>query len=291
LRPFWWRIRSDCLALASISTEAALSLRAELLSHAQQVAARGALPRISRVYIPEPRPDPGRDAEFGLIQLEEGSCGLYYAWLGASQTGMSERFNLREIVNQDPLAVADYYLADDEAARSIGLAAINAITACEWRRTHFTPRLAVNSFGIELEPGDHLGMVGNFPSLVRQAQARGARVTVLERKAHMISRDSHCEITLDASALRDCRKVIVTAATLINDSLDEVLLHLRDDAYVVVIGPTAGCFPQPLFSRGIKAFGGIRVLDPDLAYARLRAGQRIGDAAERFLLTPNDLDN
>ena len=259
-----------------------------MLSHAQQVAARRSLPHISRVYIPDPHPDPNRDAEFGLIQLADGSCGLYYAWLGATQTGMSSRFNQEDIVGQDPLSLAEYYLAHDEAARSLGLAAINAITDCEWRRTHFTPPLAASSFGFAIEPGDHLGMVGNFPSLVRQASARGARVTVLERKAHMVSRDAQCEITLDASALRDCRKVIVTAATLINDSLDEVLTHLHEDAYVVVIGPTAGCFPQPLFARGIKALGGTRVVDPDLAYARLRAGQRIGDAAERFLLTPND---
>lgn len=234
--------------------------------------------------MPEPQPDPARDAEFGLIELTDGSCGLYYAWLGDSQRGMSQRFEAGSLGGAEPLTIAALYADEDEGARSLGLAAINAITVSVWRCTGFVPPTAISSFGFEVQPGEHLGMVGNFPSLVRQALARGARVTVLERKAHMVRSAPNLEITLDPLALRDCRKVLITAATLINDTLDDMLGTLASDAQVTMVGPTAGCFPDPLFARGIQAVGGTLVIDSAAAYARLVRGAKLEDSARRFLL-------
>ena len=209
------------------------------------------MPPIARVYIPEPQPDPARDAEFGLVTLADGGCGLYYAWLGASQRGMSRRFAADSFCGVEALQLAALYSSEDEAERSLGLAAINAITASVWQQGGFVPPTAQSSFGFEVRPRDHLGLVGNFPSLVRQAQARGARVTVLERKAHMATSGPNIEITLDPRALRDCRKVVITAATLINDTLDEVLGNLTAGTQVTMVGPTAGCFADPLFARDL----------------------------------------
>lgn len=255
-----------------------------MLALALRAGARWILPPVARVYIPEPQPDPARDAEFGLVELADGGCGLYYAWLGASQRGMSRRFDADSFCGVEALQLAALYSSEDEAERSLGLAAINAITASVWQQGGFVPPTAQSSFGFEVRPHDHLGMVGNFPSLVRQAQARGARVTVLERKAHMVRRAPNLEITLDPLALRDCRKVLITAATLINDTLDGVLDSLAGDAKVTIVGPTAGCFPDPLFARGVQAIGGTLVMDPAAAYARLVCGAKLEDSARRFLM-------
>ena len=257
-----------------------------MLALALRAGARWILPPVARVYIPEPQPDPARDAEFGLVALADGGCGLYYAWLGASQRGMSRRFDADSFCGVEALQLAALYSSEDEAERSLGLAAINAITASVWQQGGFVPPTAQSSFGFEVRPHDHLGLVGNFPSLVRQAQARGARVTVLERKAHMATSGPSIEITLDPRALRECRKVVITAATLINDTLDEVLGNLTAGAQVTMVGPTAGCFPDPLFARGVHAMGGTRVIDPATAYARLVGGEKLKESARRFLLTP-----
>ena len=45
-----------------------------------------------RVYIPAPNIAIDKAAEFGLVELEDGAAGLFYAWLGASQDGISERY-------------------------------------------------------------------------------------------------------------------------------------------------------------------------------------------------------
>ena len=69
-----------------------MSVKAELLDLVETVAEQVELPPVEWVYIPEPNPGPGRHTEFGIVTLREGSAGLYYAWLGASQKGMGSRY-------------------------------------------------------------------------------------------------------------------------------------------------------------------------------------------------------
>ncbi|MBW2635814.1 MAG: hypothetical protein JRE14_17240 [Deltaproteobacteria bacterium] len=38
--------------------------------------------------------------------------------------------------------------------------------------------------------------------------------------------------------------------------MDQILAHCSPDAFVSIIGPTAGYFPDPLFFRGVDVVGG-----------------------------------
>ena len=85
---------------------------------------------------------------------------------------------------------------------------------------------------------------------------RGARLTVLELRADLAGAHPGFEVTLDPAALRTCDKVLMTSTVLLNDSLDAVLAQCRQARAVAMIGPGAGCLPEPLFARGITALGG-----------------------------------
>ena len=266
-----------------------MSLRDDLLAAATRVAERMPLPRVAHVHVPDARPAAHRDAEFGLVALADGSAGLYYAWMGASQADMAQRYRAADLVGVDPLALARRYATDDDAERSLALAALGAITACVHARAGYVPPPAVDSMaGIRLDANLHLGMVGNFPPLVRRAREAGARVTVVERKAHMVRTEPGLEISLEPAALDACGEVIVTGATLINDSLDEMLGWCRRARRVTLIGPTAGVFPDVLFARGIAAIGGLRIVDADVARTRMASGERLGDSAQRYLVEAGD---
>ncbi len=266
-----------------------MSLRNDLLAAAARVAERMPLPRVTQVHVPDARPAAHRDAEFGLVALADGSAGLYYAWMGASQAGMAQRYRAADLVGADPLALARRYATDDDAERSLALAALGAITACVHARAGYVPPPAADSMaGIRLDAGLRLGMVGNFPPLVRRAREAGVRVTVVERKAHMVRAEPGLEISLDPAVLDACDEVIVTGATLINDSLDEMLGWCRRARRVTLIGPTAGVFPDVLFARGLAAIGGLRIVDADTARTRMASGERLGDSAERNLIEAGD---
>lgn len=266
-----------------------MSINADLLAAVERMAARFTLPPVTEVYVPDARPAAHRDAEFGAVALADGSAGLYYAWLGDSQAGMAERYAAEVFAGTSPLVLARRLACDDDAERSLALAAIGALTTHLHHRAGYVPPAPVDSMaGIALRPGGHLGMIGNFPPLVRHARAAGMRVTVIERKAHMLCEEDGLSIVLDPRALASCEEIIVTGATLINDSLDAMLGWCRQARRVVLVGPTAGVLPQVLFAHGVAAVGSLEIRDGPRALQRLRAGEKLGDAARRTLIEACD---
>jgi uncharacterized protein (DUF4213/DUF364 family) len=90
------------------------------------------------------------------------------------------------------------------------------------------------------------------------------------------------EFTTDASRLRTCNKILCTSTTVLNNSLDEILAHCSPEAFVSIIGPTAGYFPDPLFARGVDVVGG-RVVRDGALFLRLLADRRPwGDATQKI---------
>ena len=264
-------------------------VKAELLNLVEAVAERVELPLIKWVYIPEPDPGPNRHTEFGIVALQDGSAGLYYAWLGASQKGMGSRYEPQEFIGKHPLELARYFAGDDEADCSLGLAAINAISRCIYEKADFRPQDAADSMGIlDIAASDHVGMVGYFPSLVRRLKNKGIKLTVIEKKPLFQKQQENFMVTADPEKLSACNKVIITASTLLNNSIDEILDYAGGAERKVVIGPTAGFFPDPLFSRGVAAIGGSEILSATTAQQRLSENKGLGDSARKFLISKPD---
>lgn len=243
------------------------------------------LPPVGRVFIPEPDPGPDKNTEFGIIALQDGSAGLYYAWLGASQQGMSERFPALGVTGNNPLTLVRYFTSADEAECSLGMAAVNAITQHVFSRAGYVPDAAGDSLGsMDIRSGDHIGMVGYFPSLVRRLSELGSRVTVIEKKEKFIGVEGSIAVVPDPERLRECNKIVSTASTLLNNTIDGILEYTRDAESVAIIGPTAGFFPDPLFDRGVTAVGGTQILDADAAINRFERNEKLGTSARKYII-------
>jgi len=68
---------------------------------------------------------------------------------------------------------------------------------------------------------------------------------------------------------------------VLNDSLEDILAICPPETFVSVIGPTAGYFPDPLFSRGVDVVGG-RVVTDRAAFLKLLAERkRWGNATRK----------
>ena len=263
-----------------------MTVKTDLLALMEEICGRLEMAPVYRLYIPEPRPHASSHTEFGLVELEDGAAGLYYAWLGESQQGMGRRYSEEQLAGRHPLELARYLEADDDAGRSLGMAAINAISQSVFRRAGFTPPPAGDSMGsLALTGDDHLGMVGYFPSLVSRLREARIRTTVIERKTRFSGDNDLIRVSLDIDDLRECNKVLCTASTLLNDSIDQVLERTVNAGTVVVVGPTAGFLPDPLFRRGVSAVGGTRIQDAQAAIKALQQDRGLAEAAQRYLIT------
>jgi uncharacterized protein (DUF4213/DUF364 family) len=82
--------------------------------------------------------------------------------------------------------------------------------------------------------------------------------------------------------------LVITGVTLLNHTLEAILLKARKGADITIMGPTAGMLPGPLFARGVRVVGGVRVRRPDEVLDVLAAGgsgyHLFDNLAERIVL-------
>jgi len=93
----------------------------------------------------------------------------------------------------------------------------------------------------------------------------------LKKKEQLVQRYPNLPITLEPKELSTCNKILCTSTTILNNSLDEILAHCPPAAFVSIIGPTAGYFPDPLFARGVDVMGGRVVKNGELFLQLLAA--------------------
>lgn len=281
-------------------TTAATPIAQELLAQLETIAAQHPPPRIVQLHVPrDPSAEPSkaRDAAFCAIELDDGSFGLSYLLLGDTVRELvgsgKSRTSALPLLGLCPLELAQRFATHDGLDRALALACINALTDSVWRRLGFTPPAAANSLGdIALHAGDHLGMIGFFPPLVRQVQATGAELTVVELSEDMVQRQQlrfpGVRITMDRAAIAHCNVVVGTSTMLLNDTLDAMLAAAPMAQRFAVIGPSAGLWPDVLFARGVTLLGGTRIVDGNGFRAAMASGASWSGTARKFALSAQD---
>ncbi len=259
------------------------NLKTDLLSLITQIDKKCALPRVKQIFVPtiiHAENSEEKFAKFGLLRLEDDSCGFFYTQLDNTLDRLWDHYDLlASLTDVEAVSLAKWYTDTRAERQSLGMAAINAISHHIFKSYCFFDKKNTES---KKPKPKHLGMVGFFPPLVRKFRNSGQRLTVIERKAEFVEISGNLEVTLDPSKLSDCDEILCTASTLLNESLEEVLSHCPKEAYLSLIGPTAGCLPDPLFARGIDEVGASRVLDVELLMQRMNSGEPWGESVVKY---------
>ncbi len=259
----------------------------DLLDTLARACAGMSLPRVRALHLPPVPWTQTRSGEFTALELEDGSLGLACVLLNDTLAALASGDRPTSVVGADPLALARRWIDQPGVERTLAFAAVNALTRHLFDRAGFAPPDAADSIGeLDPQPGDHVGMVGLFPPLVKRVTACGARLTVIERRDALVGDFPAFRCTLDPAALADCNKVLSTSTVLLNDTLDEVLAHARHASRIAMIGPGAACLPDPLFARGVGLVGGLWVEDRAGLINCLRQGTPWGRHTRKFALTP-----
>jgi uncharacterized protein (DUF4213/DUF364 family) len=235
-------------------------IRRWLVEAAQRIDAVVGPARVRRIVLPPLMEDPGKEGEFCAVQLDDGSVGLAFTLLDGTLAALhSQRRKAGPAMD-----LVQGYAAGNAAARALGLAAINALA--------------------RLRPGDRLGMVGHFGSLIGQARALGIPVTVLELRPQLVHEEPGLVVTLDPRRLAGCNKIVSTSTLLLNDTFEQVSALWRGAEAVAMVGPSAGCPPDALFAAGVSTVGTAWVSDAEAFLAHVAAGRKWGAAARKVTL-------
>ena len=273
-----------------------MTFATDLIAELERATAGRPVPRVRALHLPPPEAAESRNGEFCALELDDGALGLSYVLLGGILPRLAASDDPHTIVGMDALQLAREFAAptagaggDAEIRRTLGFAAANALSRTVMERMGFAPPRAIDSIGgIDPQPGDHVGMVGLFTPLLKQVTAAGAQLTVIELNPDYAGHYEGYRVTLDAAALEDCNKVLSTSTILLNHTVDDMLAHCRKAQRIVLIGPSAGCLPEPLFARGVTVVGGSWITDRAGFIDALCRGESWSGFAYKFALAAAD---
>lgn len=260
----------------------------------REIARRLPPPAVRRLHVPK-QAAAGRTAahagEFCALELDDGAFGLSFLLLGDALEGLATRHGGRRqglpLAGASALQLAQGLASPDTAARALGLAACNALTHSAWRRLGWRPPDAGNALGdLALGPADHLGMIGAFAPLIPMVRATGAGLTVIEldaAKARALGEAFPWAVcSQDRRLLARCNKILGTASMLQNGTLEGMLAASQAARQFVLVGPSAGLWPDALFARGVTAIAGTLVEDGAAFADAMARGAPWGAAARKF---------
>lgn len=260
-----------------------MSLKDEFTKMVTDLTTQFAIPPIENIFLPpfhmggQPK-----DAQFMAISLEGGAAGVSFVLVPDEKMQDYNLLQPPDFIGKSPREFALEFGSDDSIKEMLGLAAINAICQHVMRASDFPIDDATDSLGLlSISAGDRIGMVGFFFGLIKPIKNAGAQLVVVEKNEKYVQKYPHLPVTLDASKLSTCNKILCTSTTILNNSLDEILSHCSPDAFVSIIGPTAGYFPDPLFARGVDVVGGRVVKDGASFLQQLAEKKRWGEATRR----------
>lgn len=201
-----------------------------------------------------------KDVRAGLgytcVLLEDNSCGVAYTFrneLGECCSILNEAGSL---IGKNAVEIIPWAKNEDRLKAAVGLAAINAVfnkAEADWDTGNVTTAL-------DVRPNSTFGMVGEFRPILSEIKKRTDNIYVFEQD---VSGDN----TLYSSEtipehLPKCDVVVVTATSIINQTIDQVLLCCGNARQVCIVGPSTTLCPEVFRRHNVHILAGCVVINP-----------------------------
>ncbi len=161
----------------------------------------------------------------------------------------------------------DYALDDNALKAAVGMATLNALSAvlladdaCRYKPSAYGNALDL----VNITSEDTVAMVGAFPPFIKRIQEITKNLFVIDKNPKVVGNGDTIKIE-SADRLEEiipqANILVITGVTLINHTLDPILDLAEKANEIVVVGPTASVYPEPLFARGVTVMGGVKITD------------------------------
>jgi uncharacterized protein len=166
------------------------------------------------------------------------------------------------VLHQEAAQVAELARSDNPLEAAIGLATLNGlldpdalsdIDAADWLMTHGKDR--------------RVAVVGRFPFVAEELIAVARQVWVFEREP---AQDEYSAADMP-TILPQAELVAITSSTLLNHTLDDILIHIPASAWMMLLGPSTPLSPK-LFALGFDVLSGVQVIDIQETLNSVQAG-------------------
>ncbi|RLE93478.1 MAG: hypothetical protein DRN04_06955 [Thermoprotei archaeon] len=166
-----------------------------------------------------------------------------------------------------PDNILDYVSSVNTLWKTAAVAYINAVSQyLLWKLNHINGFKLVSVNLIDtlsdlVKPEDTVVVIGNMRPIVKKLKGTCRELYVLERNPRMRVGENIYSDTAAPRLLGKADVVIVTGATLVNDTIDYVLALSKKARFKMVVGPTAGIFPKIFFDHGVDCVASLKVVE------------------------------
>ncbi len=200
------------------------------------------------------------DVRIGLgytaVQLEDDRTGVAVTYSGSSRGGCGVFKGPIPLAGRQVSELSTLVDSSDPIQAAVGLACINACTNTASDRYQDGDVLK----HLTLHPQDHVGMVGHFAPLVEPIQKRVKQLVVFERiesPVGILRPSKEAERLLPA-----CQVVLITATSIVNQSIDLLLRHTENCRELVMLGATTPLSDRIFDQTKFTMLSGIIVVNP-----------------------------
>ena len=200
------------------------------------------------------------DVRIGLgytgVMLDDNRAGVAYTFREEAQSGCSVFRKLRPLSGRHSSELVALLPSDDPIEAAVGLACANALVNVE--DACFQTGDVLKCLGLRFD--DHVGMVGYFGPLVGAIQKKVRTLTVFDKlrpSSGLVRPAEEAEDTLP-----ECQIAIVTATSIINHSIDNLLEAAAKCRELVVLGASTPLMSEAFCTRKVTLLSGIVVQEP-----------------------------
>ena len=175
-----------------------------------------------------------------------------------------------KLAGQSAWELLGHALNDSPLKVSVGIATLNALSALAMEEQGLADYRVLKGADaldvVDVGPEDEVALVGAFVPFIKKLKGQVGHLWVLEKNPQALKAD---EMALYRPAeearevLSGADVVVISGSAIVHHSLDSLLSFCPSAREVIVAGPTASMYPDPLFARGVTVLGGIAILDGD----------------------------
>ncbi len=209
---------------------------------------------------------------FTAVKLSSGYGGLAYADLNSPECCTHSRdkgFAEFTPGNFKGRKIADLFKLSEQTGliKTLQLAVMNAISAELMTEPGYT--IIENQDPIErIELGGkkQVSMIGAFLSYIKKIAVSDCILKIIELNDAAVPEEYRQYLVTEPDiekVISQSDIVIITGATLSNNTLDKLLEIIPGRAQVILVGPTSSLLPEVLFASGVNLIGAIRITNAE----------------------------
>jgi uncharacterized protein (DUF4213/DUF364 family) len=194
---------------------------------------------------------------YTCVLLDNDACGLAYTFrneMGCSCGVLPEAGNL---IGRNASEIIPWLESKNLLMAAMGLAAINAVLNDSL--TDYDSDNVINAIDIKAE--DNFGMVGDFAPILNVVRKKAKNIYVFERNLDRAA-GLYSEIDIP-EYLPKCDVIVVTATSIINHTIEDVLSHCTGAREVCLVGPSTPLCPEIFKNYNVTLLAGSIVKDPE----------------------------